>query len=416
MLISNAAVRGIVDEFSRRTGPKTGLVVGASWGHPVLTAALETLMGSDQLTVVVNADDEHATKEGIVSEWPWAAGDDGVLAGNVSVVTSLADAPASDFVMLAAPVTSEAEEFLKDLELLREKVSTGGILTLAATLTAPAREEIAELVSEYGVGSDLVVRSWPPLKIHRLRMSTAKPVTAEQVAPAWRPSSVPLTRKMHIDSNGIIAAGLCLGTAALVKKVRPNSKAWMLPAAAALPVATFFRDPVRDADYWPTDDDPTAVLSACDGKVLGVEHIIDERFGAATGAAGEEWLRISVFLSVTDVHVNRSPVAGQVVDVFREKGGYAPAMKPDAEHNVACYTVLDTARGRVAVAQRTGLVARRIVNRTKVGATLAKGERYGLIRFGSRTDIYLPAGAAEALVAPGEVVRGGETVLARWNS
>ena len=66
------------------------------------------------------------------------------------------------------------------------------------------------------------------------------------------------------------------------------------------------------------------------------------------------------------------------------------------------------------VAQRTGAVLRRIVNRTKPGASVAKGERYGLIRFGSRTDVYLPAGAAEAVVGPGELVRAGETVIARW--
>ncbi|GAB3997898.1 hypothetical protein GCM10029992_22190 [Glycomyces albus] len=108
------------------------------------------------------------------------------------------------------------------------------------------------------------------------------------------------------------------------------------------------------------------------------------------------------------------PAAGEVADVFAEKGGYAPATNPKSEHNTACFTVLDTPRGRVVIAQRTGVVARRIVNRTKVGATLAKGERFGLIRFGSRTDVYLPAGAAEAEVVPGEPIRGGETILARW--
>ena len=108
-----------------------------------------------------------------------------------------------------------------------------------------------------------------------------------------------------------------------------------------------------------------------------------------------------MFLSVLDVHVNRAPVAGKVVDYFVEDGGYAAAMKPDAEHNVAAYTVLETAHGTVVVAQRTGLIARRIVQRAPVGSLLAKGERFGLIRFGSRTDVYLPADAADAAVAPG---------------
>ncbi|MGH8876923.1 MAG: phosphatidylserine decarboxylase, partial [Stackebrandtia sp.] len=217
------------------------------------------------------------------------------------------------------------------------------------------------------------------------------------------------TSRMHIDSNGLAAAGLMLGIAGLTKKVRPKSKLWLLPAVAAAAAAAFFRDPQRNIDQ-----DPNTIAASGDGKVLSIERVTDERFGAINGAAGSEWLRIAVFLSILDVHVNRAPVAGKVVDVFREKGSNAPAMKPSAEHNVACYTVVDTPHGRVVAAQRTGMVARRIINRTQVGAALAKGERYGLIRFGSRTDVYLPADTADALVAPGDKVTGGETAIARW--
>ena len=102
------------------------------------------------------------------------------------------------------------------------------------------------------------------------------------------------------------------------------------------------------------------------------------------------------------------------MDHFVVDGGFAAAMKPEAEHNVAAYTVLDTPRGTVAVAQRTGLIARRIVHRAPVGALLARGERFGLIRFGSRTDVYLPAEAATPRVGPGDRVLGGETVIAHW--
>jgi phosphatidylserine decarboxylase len=209
---------------------------------------------------------------------------------------------------------------------------------------------------------------------------------------------------MNIDSNGVAAAGICLGAAALLKLVRPRSRAWLVPALAAAPVAAFFRDPEREIPA-----DPGAVVAAADGKVLSVEHMMDERF------ADEEFLRIAVFLSVLDVHVNRAPVAGKVVDYFVEDGGYANAMKPEAEHNVAAYTVLDTpAHGKVVVAQRTGLIARRIVQRAPIGALLAKGERFGLIRFGSRTDVYLRADLAEATVAAGDRVVGGSTIIARW--
>ena len=142
--------------------------------------------------------------------------------------------------------------------------------------------------------------------------------------------------------------------------------------------------------------------------MLRVDRVEDKRFGPG------EWLRVVVFLSVLDVHVNRSPVAGRVVDIVREDGGYAMAQSEKAEHNVAQYTVLETGRGRVVVAQRTGLIARRIVNRARVGSLLSRGERYGLIRFGYRTDVYLPADAVEATVAPGDRVVGAQTVIARY--
>jgi phosphatidylserine decarboxylase len=208
---------------------------------------------------------------------------------------------------------------------------------------------------------------------------------------------------MALDSNGVAAAAIFGGLALLARRQRPDSKLWLLAAIAAVPVAAFFRDPRRLVP-----EDAGAVVSSADGTVLSVERMTDDRFGPG------EWLRIAVFLSVLDVHVNRSPVAGRVVDVVREEGGYAMAQSASAEHNVACYTVLETTRGRVVVAQRTGLIARRIVHRAPVGRLLARGERYGLIRFGSRTDVYLPADRVDAAVAPGDRVVGGETVVARY--
>ena len=415
MPISKAASRGITDEFSRRRGPKSGLVVGAAWGNPVLTGALEALMPSDRLTVVAEPAAAEELRAALDAEGSWTA-------GNVTVLSDLSAAEPAEQVMLAAPVTVEAEAFIADIETLREKVLPGGVLSFGATLTAPAREEIAELVAEYGIGTDLILRSLPPLRIHRLRIGSASPdrpgprgiAPAEELAPAWRASSVPVTPGMHVDSNGVIIGGILLGAAWITRRTCPKSKAWMLPAAAALPVAAFFRDPQRQADLRGEDDEPDAVTAASDGRVAAIETVLDERFGAATGTAGSQWLRISAHLSVTDPHINRSPVAGEVADVFTEKGGYAPVTSPKSAHNAACFTVLDTPRGRVVVAQRTGMIARRIVNRTKIGAAMAKGERFGLIRFGSRTDVYLPAGAAEAAVVPGEPIRAGETILARW--
>jgi phosphatidylserine decarboxylase len=347
----------------------------------------------------------------IVAPDPGAAADLRAQVGwygeRVRVLDTLAEAATADVIVVAEPLTGPGYAVRTEVEDLAKRLNPGGVLCLAA-LAAPGRGrdaalELGRLALLFGVGTDLVLRNSPPLRVHRLRYSPADTSVAARLTPAYRPSSVPITGRMHVDSNGVAAAGIALGLAALVRATRPKSRSWLLPALAAAPVAAFFRDPRREVP-----EDETAVVAASDGRVLSVQRVADARFGDA------EFLRIAVFLSVLDVHVNRAPVAGRVVDYFVTTGGYAAAMKPAAEHNVAAYTVLDTARGTVVVAQRTGLIARRIVQRAPVGALLAKGERFGLIRFGSRTDVYLPAGAAEPLVGTGDRVYGGQTVIARW--
>lgn len=393
--VGERAARTLTAELARHTGATTGLLVGAEPGSAVLAAAIDALLPGDTLTVV---GDRGALRAHVEEQGRW-------VADRVRVVASLDEVDAAHVVVIGQPLTGTADEARTTIDGLAKHVVDGGVVTVAAPLfgASGAAEELERQGALFGVGSDAVFANRPPLRVHRLRFSPAAPAAAAGLAPAYRPSSVPLTRTMHIDSNGVAAAGLTLGAAALLRAVRPSSRLWLLPAVAALPVAAFFRDPERAI---PTD--PSAVVAASDGKVLSVERLRDERFGDG------EFLRVAVFLSVLDVHVNRSPVAGKVVDYFVADGGFAAAMKPDAEHNVAAYTVLDTDRGTVVVAQRTGLIARRIVQRAPVGALLAKGERFGLIRFGSRTDVYLPAAAAQASVAPGDRVLGGASIIARW--
>ena len=249
-----------------------------------------------------------------------------------------------------------------------------------------------------------MLRNAPPVRVHRLRFTpAARGAGGARLAPAYRPSSVPLTRGMHIDSNGVAAAGIALGLAALARVARPKSKLWLLPALAAAPVAAFFRDPERDVP-----EDPSAVVAARTARCCRCSGCTTSASATASGCGSRSSCRCWTCTSTA------SPVAGKVVDYFVADGGFVNAMKPDAEHNVAAYTVLDTDHGTVVVAQRTGLIARRIVQRAPVGALLARGERFGLIRFGSRTDVYLPADAADPLVGPGDKVVGGATVIARW--
>ena len=401
--LNDRAVAALTTEFARHGGPKTGLVIDVRPESPILIAALEAVGAEDRLTVVAADGTVDRVGAFVADRGAW-------VAERVRVVDSLDAIEAServDVVIFADPVTGTAEATRALLDKVAARLTEGGVVTVA-TLAAPgmadgASAELERQTSFYGVGDDLLIRNRPPLHIHRLRFAAAPVEVAERLRPAVRPSSVPVTRTMNIDSNGVAAGGIALGLAVAAKASGRRTAWWLVPALAAAPVATFFRDPERDI---PSAE--SAIVAASDGKVLSVERVSDKRLG------DDQFLRIAVFLSVLDVHVNRSPVAGRVADYFVEDGGYAAAMSPAAEHNVAAYTVLDTIHGTVVVAQRTGLIARRIVQRAPVGSMLAKGERLGLIRFGSRTDVYLPAGTSESTVVPGDKVRGGSTVIARW--
>jgi phosphatidylserine decarboxylase len=399
--LGDRVARALTNELARQHGAKTGLVVDARLDSAVVAAAIDALLPGDSLTLVP-ADDttpdelrEHVTAQG---RW---------VSDRVRVVAPLADADAVDVVVLAEPLTGRADQARSRIDTLAKYLTDGGVLSVAVPAapgaTAGAAVELDRQGALFGVAVDLVVRNRPPLRIYRLRFTPADVGAAARLAPAYRPSSIPLTRTMHIDSSGIVAAALALALAGTIRATRRGSRLWRVPALAAPALAAFFRDPERDVP-----DDESAVVAASDGRVLSVERLRDERFGDGV------FLRIAVFLSVLDVHVNRSPVAGKVADYFVAEGGFAAAMTPLAEHNVAAYTVLDTPRGTVVVAQRTGLIARRIVQRVPVGALVAKGERIGLIRFGSRTDVYLPADAVEPLVGPSDKVIGGASVIARW--
>ncbi|MCG8588988.1 MAG: phosphatidylserine decarboxylase [Proteobacteria bacterium] len=170
--------------------------------------------------------------------------------------------------------------------------------------------------------------------------------------------------------------------------------------AVAVFVGFFFRNPERIL----TGDEFTVVAPA-DGRVVAVGEVED--------ADGAKAVRVGIFLSIFNVHINRAPVSGRVVGIERGGSEYLAAFNADAEsRNVRCAMRLETASGAaVKVTQITGLVARRIVCQPRVGEWLRRGDRYGLIRFGSRTDVVLPLDS-ELRVVPGDRVRGGSSVIA----
>jgi phosphatidylserine decarboxylase len=168
-------------------------------------------------------------------------------------------------------------------------------------------------------------------------------------------------------------------------------------AAAAAAAAGFFRDPDRAVPVV-----INGVLSPADGRVISVEDAVDSFVGPA--------VRVAIFLSPLDVHVNRAPIAGVVTDTVYTPGRFVAAYDPAAESNERCAVRLQGEHARVTVVQIAGVVARRIVCRVGPGDKLAAGERFGMIRLGSRTDCYMPRGT-EATVRVGEHVRGGQTVI-----
>src|SRR5918992_1793746 len=172
----------------------------------------------------------------------------------------------------------------------------------------------------------------------------------------------------------------------------------------ALGVLAFFRDPER----CPPDGEGLIVAPA-DGKVVSITKA---KQGLLMKNAD---LRVSIFLSPLDVHINRSPVAGEVVDIKHTPGKFAAAYKDEASetNEQNSLKLIDDRRREVEVVQVAGVLARRIICRARKNDVLSRGARFGLIMFGSRTDLYLPANT-RIEVSEGQRVKGGETIIGRF--
>ncbi len=172
--------------------------------------------------------------------------------------------------------------------------------------------------------------------------------------------------------------------------------------ALILYTVAFFRDPNR-AD--PADQ--RAVVAAADGIVADIEEVDENEFLKARAR------RVGIFLSIFNVHTNRAPIAGRIEFQQFRKGRFFDARRPEcSERNQAMTWAFQNPRATIVVRQLTGAIARRIVGWARVGDELKRGERFGMIRFGSRTEVYLPLDA-EILVGVGDHVKGGESVIAR---
>ena len=204
---------------------------------------------------------------------------------------------------------------------------------------------------------------------------------------------------MKIDRAGLpfITAALIPALVALLLG-RPL---WTIPfVVLGACFAYFFRDPERRVP-----DAPNLVVSPADGRVLVAGP-------AGPGAAPPgDWIQISIFLSPLDVHINRAPVSGLVTRVEYHPGSFLPAYRPDASLNERTEISIDHGGQTVVVRQIVGVLARRVVCRLTEGQTVGTGERLGLMKFGSRMDVFVSP-TAELRTRVGDRVRGGESVLA----
>jgi phosphatidylserine decarboxylase len=205
---------------------------------------------------------------------------------------------------------------------------------------------------------------------------------------------------MRLDRAGLPF----IGGALVLAVVSGVTVGWVLAlpfAVLAAFFAFFFRDPERVP---PADGD--LVLSPADGRVLVA--------GPATVEAAPpgSWQQISIFLSPMDVHVNRVPASGRVTKVSYIPGRFLPAYRPDAATiNERSEIWIDHGGQTIVARQIVGVLARRVVCRVQVGAEVRAGDRFGVMKFGSRMDVFLPT-TATIRVQVGQMVRGGETVIA----
>jgi phosphatidylserine decarboxylase len=206
---------------------------------------------------------------------------------------------------------------------------------------------------------------------------------------------------MKIDKAGIPFIAGALVPAAAFAGARRYGWATGFAALGAF-FAYFFRDPERQV---PTE--PGLVVSPADGRIVIAGDEADARWSPPG-----QWKQITIFLSPMDVHMNRTPVAGRVTRIEYKEGTFLPAYKIDASLNELNEVWIDYHGEPIVIRQIVGVLARRIVCRVVEGQTLERGERIGLMKFGSRMDVFLPP-RAEILIEAGQQVVAGETVLAR---
>lgn len=418
MPTSREAARAMAAEALRQKKPKTILEVGPGTG-PITTELVRHLKADDRLVLCeVNDTFVDYLRRRFETEPELQRVRHQVEIHHHSV-TELPGEHVYDYIISAVPLTRLPAPLAEQIfETYRRLLKPGGTLTFLeykflrtlrkfthgnkGTDFVKVDQMMKEFINRYQFRYDSVMLNMPPANIRSLRFSEPTPEAASHVQPRSNYRRIgPSWSNLGFCSEAMDLV-LGLGAAALWMAKKGN-RWWPVPAALSLGAAWFHRDPHREV--LATDK---AGYAASDGQVMKVDTIRHPRLG------DREWVRVCVFLSPLDVHINRSPVAGRVIDRWDEPGGFLPAYQDESEANASRYIVIEGVQGPVAVAQRAGFLARRILTWPKRGELLAQGERYGLIRFGSRTDVLFPADQVEILVRSGDKLAAGQTIIARY--
>lgn len=415
MITSPRLYQSLLQETFRLNSPKRILVVGAQIPGLIIKL-IRSLHDGDFLVISDGiATQLSSLKQRLLSEPVYNAKASQIVF-EPKLLWELPAEHSFNSIILSYPIDLLSDDMLK-----KSMEACGGLLTIGGTVSCIEMAWVRKIrefltmcwkknscqpveptylercVGSFRVYKETIVTNIPPVWINHLRFTPCPAADALKIHAVEGRSSLSLG-PIKIAKD-ILKFVLPLGSLSWGLK-KMGSRMWYAPLILLTGIAAFLRDPRRTIK-----ENHMAALSACDGTVLDVSIVTDPHLG--TG----KWLRIATFLSLFNVHINRAPVCGRIVDQFDVKGGYASANLPKANHNYSTYVVIESPNGTAVVAQRVGCIARRIYNWITRGELIAQGERYGLIRMGSRTDVYLPC-TYRPLVKAGDKIQAGITQIA----
>lgn len=416
----SSAARALTSEIRRRSGAQKIMEVGCGTG-PVTEEILKSMGPDDRLTICdLNESFLNYVKNRFSNE-PKFKKKAHQVDFYLGDITEFEAAQQFDIIISSLPFNSMPIEILdKVITHYRSLLKPDGSLSYIeyafirdirdAILPTNKIEQyeasnklLRKIIEAHEYRAELIRSNIPPTYVRSLRFQESRVADANTVKPDPKQRRVK-AGSLSFSSDGLPIFLTLLSAGALWKAT--GKKGWALPFALAGVAAWFHRDPNREIAT-----DRNLCLAAADGKVVGIREVRHPRMGG-----GQEWIVIETEPSFNNIHVNRSPVCGRVVDRWSEPKGYSPSNAVGIENHDSSYVALDTEHGPCVVVQRAQALAHKIFTWCQKGELLTQGERFGFARFNSRTDVYLPKGKASLLIQTGDEVVAGRTPIAKFLS